>query len=46
MGLTPGQALRVLRRAPLGDPMEIHVRGYRLALRLDEAAAVVTADAP
>jgi ferrous iron transport protein A len=40
LGLTPGQAVRLLRRAPLGDPLEILVRGYRLAVRRDEADAV------
>lgn len=38
LGLTPGEEVRLLRRAPLGDPLEILVRGYRLALRGDEAA--------
>ncbi|MHC4924109.1 MAG: FeoA family protein [Planctomycetota bacterium] len=41
LGLTPGQEVRVLRRAPLGDPMEVSVRGFALALRRDEAAAVL-----
>jgi len=40
LGLTPGQTVRLLRRAPLGDPLEVLVRGYRLALRRDEAEAV------
>lgn len=40
LGLTPGQTVRLLRRAPLGDPLELLVRGYRLALRRDEAEAV------
>lgn len=40
MGLTPGVALRVIGRAPLGDPLELEVRGYRLSLRLSEAARV------
>ena len=40
LGLTPGQTVRHLRRAPLGDPMEVLVRGYRLAVRKDEAEAV------
>ncbi|MBT8420387.1 MAG: ferrous iron transport protein A [Gammaproteobacteria bacterium] len=41
MGLTPNTAFKVIRRAPLGDPMEINVRGYSLSLRKDEAAAVL-----
>jgi ferrous iron transport protein A len=40
LGLTPGQTVRMLRRAPLGDPLEVLVRGYRLAVRKDEAAAI------
>ncbi len=32
MGLTPGTKIRVLRSAPLGGPIEIHVRGSRLAI--------------
>jgi ferrous iron transport protein A len=40
LGLTPGQTVRMLRRAPLGDPLEVLVRGYRLAVRGDEAAAI------
>jgi ferrous iron transport protein A len=41
MGLTPGAEFRVSRVAPLGDPVEIQVRGFRLSLRKDEAAALV-----
>ncbi|WP_116135091.1 FeoA family protein [Tropicimonas sp. IMCC34043] len=37
MGLTPGIEIRVTRVAPLGDPVEIRVRGYALSLRRDEA---------
>lgn len=40
MGLTPGTKLKVTRFAPLGDPLEIEVRGYSLSLRRDEAAAL------
>ena len=40
MGLTPGTSFQVTRVAPLGDPVEIAVRGFRLSLRKDEAAAV------
>lgn len=41
MGLTPGVEFSVTRYAPMGDPMEIQVRGFRLSLRKDEAAAVL-----
>lgn len=40
MGMTPGTCFRVERRAPLGDPVEISLRGFRLSLRRDEAAAL------
>ena len=40
MGLTPGIPVRVIRLAPLGDPIEIQVRDYRLSLRRAEAARV------
>ena len=37
MGVTPGEAVEMVRRAPLGDPIEIRIRGYLLSLRKDEA---------
>ncbi len=37
LGLTIGTPLLVKRRAPLGDPVEIRLRGYSLTLRTDEA---------
>jgi ferrous iron transport protein A len=40
MGLTPGTRFRVERSAPLGDPVEISLRGFRLSLRRAEAAAL------
>lgn len=40
MGILEGQSLRVLFRAPLGDPIAVDVNGYVLSLRLDEAALV------
>ena len=41
MGLTPGTEFTVTRVAPLGDPVEILVRGFKLSLRKDEAEALV-----
>jgi ferrous iron transport protein A len=41
MGLTPGVEVRLLGLAPLGDPLEFEVRGYRLSVRKSEAARVV-----
>ncbi len=43
MGLTPGAALTVLGMAPLGDPIELELRGYRLSIRKSEAARVEVA---
>jgi len=40
MGLTPGTEFRLIRVAPLGDPVEILIRGYSLSLRKDEANAL------
>ena len=34
LGFVPGTPLVIRRRAPLGDPVEIEIRGYRLCLRL------------
>lgn len=40
MGLTPGASVYLRKVAPLGDPLEITVRGYELSLRKDEAMHV------
>jgi ferrous iron transport protein A len=40
MGLTPGTEVAVVGKAPLGDPLELEVRGYRLSVRCNEAARV------
>ncbi|MCV2217342.1 FeoA family protein [Thauera sp. Sel9] len=40
MGLTPGAELQVVRVAPMGDPVEIRVRGFALTLRKGEADAL------
>lgn len=41
MGVLPGTSIEVVRLAPLGDPMELRVRGYLLSIRKDEAARIV-----
>ncbi len=41
MGLTKGTELKVIRNAPLKDPMEIEVRGYNLSIRKAEAENVI-----
>lgn len=40
MGLLPGTSVKFLRKAPLGDPLEIELRGYCLTLRKSEARLV------
>ncbi|MBO5712077.1 MAG: ferrous iron transport protein A [Acholeplasmatales bacterium] len=41
MGLLAGVKVRVIRFAPLGDPMQIEIRGYSLALRKLEADNII-----
>lgn len=41
MGLTDGEELELIGRAPLGDPLEFAIRGYRLSLRSEEARRIV-----
>lgn len=40
LGLLPGTEFKVIRISPLGDPIEIDVRGYRLCLRRGEAGCL------
>ena len=40
MGLIEGNEIKLLRKAPLGDPLELEVCGYRVSLRKTEAARV------
>lgn len=42
LGVTPGAQLEVVRFAPLGDPMEIKIRGFSLSLRKHEAQVIQT----
>lgn len=41
MGLTPGVRVFVRKVAPLGDPIEINLRGYELSLRRDDAKKIL-----
>lgn len=43
MGLTPGTEILVRRLAPLGDPMELALRGYELSLRREDAGNILVA---
>ena len=40
MGLTPGARFTVCRVAPLGDPIQLQIRGFQLSVRRDEAAVI------
>jgi ferrous iron transport protein A len=41
MGLIKGAPVELVRFAPMGDPIEVKVKGYRLSLRRDEAESVL-----
>ena len=41
MGVTPGTEILLRKKAPLGDPIEISIRGYELTLRNAEAACIL-----
>src|SRR5687768_12616417 len=43
MGVVPGAPVRVIKAAPLGDPLEVRVRNYHLALRRSEARTITVA---
>jgi len=40
MGVCKGVQLKVVRVAPLGDPIEIHLKGFNLSLRIEEAEKI------
>ncbi len=40
MGITKGVSIRVRKFAPLGDPIEVTVRGYELSIRKEDAAKI------
>jgi len=44
MGLTPGVEVKLIKTAPMGDPLEIRVRGYELTIRKSEASKIVIED--
>ena len=41
MGLTPGVEVELIKTAPMGDPLEIRIRGYELTIRKADAAKIV-----
>lgn len=44
MGLTPCTRVKLQKVAPMGDPIEIRVRGYELTLRVEDARKIVVAE--
>ena len=40
MGLTPGTEVTMMKKAPMGDPIELRLRSYELTLRLADAAQI------
>ena len=46
MGMTKGSLVEVVRVAPLGDPIDVKIKGYHLSLRKDEAAGIQVSRVP
>ena len=44
MGITPGVKITLQKTAPMGDPVELRLRGYSLTLRLEDAAKITLRD--
>ena len=44
MGLTPGTEVTLIKTAPMGDPLELRVRGYELTLRKEDASYILLRD--
>lgn len=40
MGITPHTKVMIRKIAPMGDPIEIHIRGYELTIRIDDAKQI------
>lgn len=40
MGVIPGVSVKIIKTAPFGDPIEVRVKGYNLAMRKNEAAVI------
>lgn len=45
MGLIPGTKVAVVKVAPMGDPIQLRLRGYELTLRLEDAREITVEDA-
>lgn len=46
MGLIPKTKIKLQKIAPMGDPIEIHIRGYELTLRIDDAKKITVEELP
>ena len=46
MGVVPGAEVTVIKSAPFGDPVQLRIMGYSLAVRLSEARAVAVEEIP
>lgn len=44
MGIIPGSQVQISKKAPLGDPLQIHIRGYELSIRKDDAELIEVED--
>jgi ferrous iron transport protein A len=44
MGITPGAVVTLKKVAPMGDPIEINVRGYELSIRKEDAKSIIIED--
>ena len=44
MGLTPGTKVSFIKTAPMGDPIQIALRGYELTIRRDDAALITISE--
>lgn len=40
MGIIPGTIVKITKMAPLGDPIQIHIRSYELSIRKDDALLI------
>ena len=45
MGITPRTVVMIRKVAPMGDPIEIHLRGYELTVRIDDAKKIEVEEA-
>ena len=41
MGVIPGSSIEIVKFAPLGDPVDVKIRGYHLSLRKEEASQIL-----